>query len=398
MFHKLLIALFKFLSPFLTAADLQPASRDLYRGSLRLLLVLLHDFPEFLSEYYFTLCDIIPPRCIQLRNIILSAFPPNIMLPDPHFRNVKFESIPEMGPIPPILSDFAAILKTGDLVTYLDQYLLNRGSPSFLTSLKDKLRLPSPQDPEAETYNLSLINAVVLYIGSSSVAQAKARSGTALFVSSDPGVVALQYLATNLDVEGKLALSLSLNDVSNHACRATSSSQRHGTAPPLPECTYTLVQLFDAVSLPRSEGGSFPRDHDESPLGEVPCSSSPPLGRPGHIHRAAHELQVRLLESGFHPRRTGGHFAPRDCMSRYPSMRSMLSSSVFTPGRKVHFPILDLSPLSPSLSVLYILLFPHLWVLFSPQLYCITSLRTHVTKGILAILELCFTNGLHDHH
>ncbi|KAJ3553574.1 hypothetical protein NM688_g3537 [Phlebia brevispora] len=199
-FYKLLLALFKFLSPFLKAADLQPASRDLYRGSLRLLLVLLHDFPEFLTEYYFSLCDIIPPRCIQLRNVILSAFPPNIMLPDPHLRNVKFDSIPEMGPIPPILSDFSSILKTGDLRAYLDQYLLNRGSPSFLPSLKDRLRLP---EGAAETYNLSLINSLVMYIGVSSVAQAKARSGSSLFVPSDPGVIALQYLANNLDAEGQ---------------------------------------------------------------------------------------------------------------------------------------------------------------------------------------------------
>lgn len=181
-------------------ADLQHAARDLYRGALRLLLVLLHDFPEFLSEYYFTLCDVIPPRCIQLRNIILSAFPPTIILPDPHLRNLKLDSIPEMGPIPPILSDFSSGLKNGDLRGYLDHYLLNRGTPSFLPSLKDRLKLTTDSGPE--TYNLSLINSLVMYIGVSSVAQAKARSGSSLFVFSDPGVVALQYLATNLDVEG----------------------------------------------------------------------------------------------------------------------------------------------------------------------------------------------------
>ncbi|KAF8894430.1 Not1-domain-containing protein [Infundibulicybe gibba] len=198
-FHKLLLSLFKFLSPFLKDADLQPAARDLYRGALRLLLVLLHDFPEFLSEYYFTLCDIIPSRCIQLRNIILSAFPPALTLPDPHLRNLKFDAIPEMGPIPPILSDFASGLKNGDLRGYLDQYLLNRGTPSFLASLKDRIRtIESP--PE---YNLSLINSLVMYIGVSSVAQAKARSGSSLFVSTDPGVVVLQYLAVNLDIEGQ---------------------------------------------------------------------------------------------------------------------------------------------------------------------------------------------------
>lgn len=180
---------------------MQVAGRDLYRGTLRLLLVLLHDFPEFLSEYYFTLCDAIPPRCIQLRNIILSAFPPAIVLPDPYLRNVKFDAIPEMGPIPPILSDFTSGLKNGDLRGYLDQYLLNRGTPSFLPSLKDRLRLKT--NDINETYNLSLINSLVMYIGVSSVAQAKARSGSSLFVASDPGVVALQYLAINLDLEGQ---------------------------------------------------------------------------------------------------------------------------------------------------------------------------------------------------
>ncbi|KAF9052783.1 Not1-domain-containing protein [Panaeolus papilionaceus] len=197
-FHKLLLSLFKFLAPLLKDADLQAAGRDLYRGALRLLLVILHDFPEFLSEYYFTLCDVIPPRCIQLRNLILSAFPPTITLPDPHLRN----HVPEMGPIPPVLSDFASGLKSNDLRGYLDQYLLNRGTPSFLASLPDRLK-SNPSDAEASPYNLSLINSLVMYIGVSSVAQAKARSGSSLFVASDPGVVALQYLAMNLDVEGQ---------------------------------------------------------------------------------------------------------------------------------------------------------------------------------------------------
>lgn len=65
------------------------AIRVLYRGVLRLLLVLLHDFPEFLCEYHFSLCDVIPATCIQLRNLILSAFPKNMRLPDPFTPNLK---------------------------------------------------------------------------------------------------------------------------------------------------------------------------------------------------------------------------------------------------------------------------------------------------------------------
>ncbi|KAH8108458.1 Not1-domain-containing protein [Phellopilus nigrolimitatus] len=200
-FHKLLLALFKFLAPFLKSASMTIASRNLYRGTLRLLLVLLHDFPDFLSEYYFTLCDTIPSRCIQLRNVILSAFPTSVNLPDPHLRSMKFDTIPEMGPIPPILSDFTLILKNADLRGYLDQCLLNRVTQTSLAALKDRLHVPGVTGEEA--YNLSLMNAVVMYIGVSSVAQAKARSGSSLFVPTDPGVVALTYLAFNLDYEGQ---------------------------------------------------------------------------------------------------------------------------------------------------------------------------------------------------
>ena len=61
----------------------------LYKGTLRVLLVLLHDFPEFLCDYHFSFCDVIPPSCIQMRNVILSAFPRNMRLPDPSTPNLK---------------------------------------------------------------------------------------------------------------------------------------------------------------------------------------------------------------------------------------------------------------------------------------------------------------------
>lgn len=61
----------------------------LYKGILKMMLVLLHDFPEFLCDYHFSLCDVIPATCIQLRNLILSAFPRNMRLPDPSTPNLK---------------------------------------------------------------------------------------------------------------------------------------------------------------------------------------------------------------------------------------------------------------------------------------------------------------------
>ncbi len=194
--------MFKFQAPFLRTATLHNAVGTLYRGSLSLLLVLLHDFPEFLTEFYFSLCDVIPPRCIQLRNIILSAYPPQLKIPDPYPRDLKLENLPDMGPIPPILSDFAACLPT-ELRPVLDQYLLGRGPASTVALTKQTLIISGPiTDEMADKYNLHVLNAVVMYVGLSSVAQAKARTGSSLFVATDPGVTLLSQLAAELDAEG----------------------------------------------------------------------------------------------------------------------------------------------------------------------------------------------------
>lgn len=202
-FHQALLSLFHFLSPFLRAGELQHATRDIYQGATRVLIVLLHDFPDFLSEYYFSICDAIPPRCIQLRNLVLSAFPMTITLPDPYMRSIRLEAIPEMGPIPPTRFDITAGLKSNDLGSILEALIFNRGPPSFLQSLKDRLRLSDGKDLVLGSYSLSAINAVVVYVGMSSVAQAKARSGSHTFTPTDPGVGILSYLANHLDPEGE---------------------------------------------------------------------------------------------------------------------------------------------------------------------------------------------------
>lgn len=89
MFSTLLIDLFKFLDPFLRNTELAPPVMMLYKGTLKVLLVLLHDFPEFLCDYHYGFCDEIPSNCIQMRNLILSAFPRNMRLPDPFTPNLK---------------------------------------------------------------------------------------------------------------------------------------------------------------------------------------------------------------------------------------------------------------------------------------------------------------------
>lgn len=133
----------------------------LYKGTLRVLLVLLHDFPEFLCDFHFTFCDVIPPSCIQMRNIILSAFPRNMRLPDPSTPNLKvpdwsnvilvkrffkrkkswmelvffdmqIDLLAEIRQSPRILSDVETALKAKQIKADLDEYLKVSGFVSFI--------------------------------------------------------------------------------------------------------------------------------------------------------------------------------------------------------------------------------------------------------------------------
>lgn len=141
MYAQLLISLFKFLAPFLRNVELASPIQTLYKvsffyfnwwfklhvtqvknlnylikniifqGTLRVLLVLLHDFPEFLCDYHYVICDVIAPNCILMRNLILSAFPRNMRLPDPFTPNLKVDLLPEITQAPRILANFNNLIQ-----------------------------------------------------------------------------------------------------------------------------------------------------------------------------------------------------------------------------------------------------------------------------------------------
>ncbi|KAF9185667.1 hypothetical protein BGZ51_002497 [Haplosporangium sp. Z 767] len=172
-FQKLLVCLFRFLIPFLVGGEMRETTRTLYKGTLRVLLVLLHDFPEFLCDYHFSFCDVIPHSCIQLRNLILSAFPRNMRLPDPFTPNLKVDQLPEIHQPPRVLSDYTASL-TVSLKRDVDTYLRTREQGAFLDNLREILAIdPNNQDlySGGSKYNVPLLNSLVLYVGINGIAQ-----------------------------------------------------------------------------------------------------------------------------------------------------------------------------------------------------------------------------------
>jgi CCR4-NOT transcription complex subunit 1 len=136
----------------------------------------------------------------------LSAFPSGITLPDPDLHSSDLEDISEMNRVPPVLSDATIAFRDSDIRALLDQVLSPRSTPALLASLKDALVVAPPEGSNEVSYNVGLINAVVMYVGTTSVAQAKSAGGAAVFIASNPGPVALQYLATNFEPEGQYLL------------------------------------------------------------------------------------------------------------------------------------------------------------------------------------------------
>eukprot|EP01025_Chloroclados_australasicus_P029643 TRINITY_DN2963_c0_g1_i13.p2 TRINITY_DN2963_c0_g1~~TRINITY_DN2963_c0_g1_i13.p2 ORF type:complete len:338 (-),score=32.24 TRINITY_DN2963_c0_g1_i13:662-1675(-) len=196
-----MIALLKFLEPYLRNADLSDAARLLYKGTLRVLLVLLHDFPEFLCDHHFQLCDVIPASCIQMRNLILSAFPRSMRLPDPFTPNLKVDLLPDIQKPPNIIPDPETLIGP-QMQAELDKFLMSRQPPNFLNDIINRCMLPRQEAQACGTkYNVHLLNCIVLYTGfwainhNSTIPMSN--------VEEDTPLELFRHLAANLDTEGR---------------------------------------------------------------------------------------------------------------------------------------------------------------------------------------------------
>ncbi|KAJ7383193.1 CCR4-NOT transcription complex subunit 1 [Desmophyllum pertusum] len=211
LFQQLLLDLFKFLAPFLRNAELAKQTHLLYKGTLRVLLVLLHDFPEFLCDYHFSFCDVIPPNCIQMRNLILSAFPRNMRLPDPFTPNLKVDLLTDIAHSPRILTNFASAIQPASFKKDLDSYLKTRAPVTFLTELRTHLQV---SNEPGTRYNVPLMNALVLYVGTQAITYIHSKSGTPSMstITHSSHMDIFQNLAVDLDTEGRY---LFLNAIAN---------------------------------------------------------------------------------------------------------------------------------------------------------------------------------------
>lgn len=210
MYTQLILCHLKFLAPFLRNVQLPKPIAFIYKGTLRVLLVILHDFPEILCDYHYVLCDAIPANCVQLRNLVLSAYPRDMRLPDPFTENLaKIENLPEMSVNPKTHREINNIISQ-DLKKRLDDYLETRSSVSFLSDLPTFLQSPSTQQTatSGQKYNISVVNAVVMYVGVRAVDSIHEKSQRISMdtIAHTAFMDIFQNLAVSLCTEGKYLL------------------------------------------------------------------------------------------------------------------------------------------------------------------------------------------------
>ncbi|KAJ2804427.1 CCR4-NOT core subunit cdc39, partial [Coemansia helicoidea] len=160
----LLEAQLRFLEPFIAAGRITPALKLLYRGTVCVVLVVLHDFPEFLASYALRLCDAVPAGCVQLRNLLLSAYPRSMRLPEPLTPNLKIDLLPDIARSPDIPFAYKAALEPSGLADALDAFLQTQQPADFAAGVVERLRVGEDAVPDdAARYSTAAVNAFVLH-------------------------------------------------------------------------------------------------------------------------------------------------------------------------------------------------------------------------------------------
>lgn len=180
--------------PTLATPGLASLAPTLYQALLRVVLILHHDFPEFLAENHFRLCNAIPSHCTQLANLVLSAYPSSFAdLPNPFVTGLKTDRLEEMKKPPRLADDYLSVLQSENLRDPIDGALRsNTFSADFVTRLADAVMIPNSNGFNVD---ITLLHAIVLYVGQSATA---VRAKAALFSPSSASAVLLTKLSKEL--------------------------------------------------------------------------------------------------------------------------------------------------------------------------------------------------------
>lgn len=215
-FVKLVVQLLDCLSEQLKAFNVSPVTKEVYRATLKLLVVLQHDFPDFLAANHVRLSASIPPHCTQLLNAILSANPQQSYgkLPDPMHPGLKVERMEEMKTHPELVDEAVIILQECGLLSVIDQVLQSGPSEDAVAHIAHTMTHNATQETAfghvTVAANTQVIGAVVMYVGHHAADRGTQTPSSATISGSEPDVSTLSLLVHELPPEARYYLVSSM--------------------------------------------------------------------------------------------------------------------------------------------------------------------------------------------
>lgn len=203
--------LLAYIGEQLKPANVSFVAKDIYKGVLRILLILHHDFPEFVAENHFQFCTVIPAHCSQLRNLVLSAYPSSFQkLPDPFRDGLKVDRLEEIRKAPKVAGDIVSPLQNANIKSAVDNALRNVSAcDNTVQQICDAIYKPHAQDTglffNPVNVDIVLLEALILYIGQDAVSSAGQKGGPGAFNNS-PSLALLENLVKALRPEARYYL------------------------------------------------------------------------------------------------------------------------------------------------------------------------------------------------
>ncbi|OTB01909.1 hypothetical protein M426DRAFT_74942 [Hypoxylon sp. CI-4A] len=201
-YTTLLKSLLENVSEHMKVIDVTDVVKEYYRAAMKLLVILAHDFPEYISANATQLCMSISPHCTQLRNIVLNCSP----------RAETGDSIPQETQ-----ADVAAnlsYLQNVGMLEIIGQLVQAPPSEDAIAHLTHAINRSNTKDTTYGKVPLGvdqkLVESVVTFMANH--AATKARQDRPLFTPGSPDVKTVSLLVHELQPQARYFLLSSIID------------------------------------------------------------------------------------------------------------------------------------------------------------------------------------------
>ncbi|CAK7265324.1 CCR4-NOT core subunit cdc39 [Sporothrix epigloea] len=207
-FTKILKHLLSYTGEQLKIAESTTMARELLRASLKLLLILYHDFPDYLAANHVELLQCLPPYLVQPISIVLFATPATMPKPvDPSLPGLRLDQMEESSIVPNGRYESGPLLLSMGLAALLDQTLSSGPTEEVVAHVKYAMSKTETKNAGSTwgrvpiTTNVAVVDAVVAHVANH--VAARVSGGGPVFTASGADMATLSMILRELSPEGR---------------------------------------------------------------------------------------------------------------------------------------------------------------------------------------------------